>query len=145
MNTPPQMDWEYLLRQAPDIHPPPGLSHRVQEHLQDFHCRSRRILWYWAWAYLLALASCGLPWLFLTWLVFPPAAQAWVRRLVLWQWAIPMLGEILREGLGTAWWTPLLVLALLTIIGLYMWSRWMVRWWARQRWTEAPNPLQSLH
>ncbi len=137
MSTPPPKDWERALRQAPEVPLPPTLAQEVQERVRNFRIRSRRTLRCWAWAYFFALVAGGLPWLLLTWLVFPPAARAWVRRLVLWQWALPMLWDLLREGLGRAWWAPVLALALLTFLGLFLWTRWLARLWARRRWPET--------
>lgn len=142
MTTPPHQEWEHLLRRPPEVHPPPALVRRVRARTAHFRIRSRRMVWHWALGYALALVMSGFPWLLLTWLVFPPAAQAWVRRWVLWQWALPMLWETLREGLTSTWWMPLLALGLTTVIGAYLWGRWVVGIWQRQQGHGPPETLR---
>lgn len=129
---PSRPPWEDGLRTPPKVPVPRDLVASLRPRLNDFRAQRRRILRRWFVGYGLALMFTGIPWLALTWLVFPPAAQAWVRQMVVWQWAFPMLWRLLREALGRSWLFPAWILLFVTVFGTALWVRWIALLWQRQ-------------
>jgi len=130
--SPRQPSWEEALQSPPEVSVPRDLVPRLRTRLEDFRARRRRALWRWAVGYGLALVLTGIPWLALTWLVFPPSARTWMRRMVVWHWALPLLWNLLRETLGRSWLLPALVLSALAVLGTVLWVRWVALLWQRQ-------------
>ncbi len=125
---------EALLANPPPAYPaPPGLALRIQSRLLFASQEETRILRAWTWSFLVGLWLLAMPWLLLTLWVYPRAARAFLLRIVLWQWWLTTLWELVQKGLPSFHLWPLLMAVAWVLAALWTWLgwRWVQRLWSR--------------